>query len=228
MFTLYFTLILFLVYSEAIAFRLYLLSFSFLYFPGITKYCLSLSCLSFTYLKWPKRWSPVSTPWLLFFASKCPINQNLHPYWIAVLNLESPIVIHLSVICPWGVSLALHRWNGIYTRGNKRTKTIILWAPTYLITSRQGLTTNSLGLGLRVFHTRVWVCVWERETYINFCKNKKINLIKTKEITLQVKFNLYKIIITEGILIRYFRSCSWWLTFFFGSHFFFWLLTFWR
>ena len=64
------------------------------------------------------------------------------------------------------------------------------------------------------------MCVCERETYINFCKNKKINLIKTKEITLQVKFNLYKIIITR-YTYKIFSKLQLMAHFFFLAHIFF-------
>ena len=58
----------------------------------------------------------------------------------------------------------------------------------------------------------MYVCEREREREkhisISVRIKKLMNLIKTKDITLQVKFNLYEIITTEGVFIRYFPSCN--------------------
>ena len=56
----------------------------------------------------------------------------------------------------------------------------------------------------------MYVCEREREKHISISVRikKLMNLIKTKDITLQVKFNLYEIITTEGVFIRYFPSCN--------------------
>ena len=115
---------------------------------------------------------------------------------------------HLSLGCKFSSTQV--KWN-IHQREQKNKDR---HSPTYLITSRQGLTANSLGLGLRVFHTRggVCMCVREREREkhmsISVRIKKLMNLIKTKDITLQVKFNLYEIITTEVVFIRYFPSCN--------------------